>query len=89
MGTNQKEKVFIERAGGLNIMNGAGKILNRLGFKIYNLDAPSIVRKAKQDAGFTGDLPPGVLEGLEQLVRSINEESRINAFGSIALKRPF
>lgn len=86
MSANNKEKVFIERSRGLNIMNGAGKLLNRLGFKIYNLDAQSIAHKAKQDAGFTGDLPPGVLEGLKQLVQSINNESRINAFGSIALK---
>ena len=48
MEVNQKEQVFIERSRGLNIMNGAGKLLNRLGFNIYKLDAgPSYKRLRK------------------------------------------
>ena len=86
MEVNQKEQVFIERSRGLNIMNGAGKFLNRLGFPIYNLDARSIVKKAKKDANYAGEVSNELVVGLEQLVHSINKESRINAFGSIALK---
>lgn len=86
MEVNQKEQVFIERSRGLNIMNGAGKFLNRLGFPIYNLDARSIVKKAKKDANYAGEVSNELIVGLEQLVHSINKESRINAFGSIALK---
>lgn len=86
MEVNQKEHVFIERSRGLNIMNGAGKFLNRLGFPIYNLDARSIVKKAKKDANYAGEVSNELIVGLEHLVHSINKESRINAFGSIALK---
>ena len=86
MEVNQKEQVFIERSRGLNIMNGAGKFFNRLGFPIYNLDARSIVKKAKKDANYAGEVSNELMVGLEQLVHSINKESRINAFGSIALK---
>ena len=86
MEDNQKEQVFIERSRGLNIMNGAGKFLNRMGFPIYNLDARSIVNKAKKDANYADEVPNDLVVGLEQLVHSINKESRINAFGSIALK---
>ena len=86
MEVNQKEQVFIERSRGLNIMNGAGKFFNRLGFPIYNLDARSIVKKAKKDANYAGEVSNELIVGLEQLVHSINKESRINAFGSIALK---
>ena len=86
MNSNQKEQVFIERSRGLNLMNGAGKLLNRLGLKIYKLDARSIIQKATRDANFVGELPVELVTGLEQLVQSINRESRINAFGSIALK---
>ena len=86
MESSQKEQVFIERSRGLNIMNGAGKLLNRLGLNIYHLDAAGIIKKAVKDAGYTGELPSELTEGLKQLVQSINAESRINAFGSIALK---
>ena len=86
MKSDQKEQVFIERSRGLNIMNGVGMLLNRLGFKIYKLDAVSIIKKAMKDADYVGKLPSELVIGLEQLVQSINKESRINAFGSIALK---
>ena len=86
MKSNQKEQVFIERSRGLNIMNGVGKLLNHLGFKVYKLDAMSIIQKATKDADYHGKVPSDLVAGLEQLVQSINKESRINAFGSIALK---
>ena len=86
MKSDQKEQVFIERSRGLNIMNGVGRLLNRVGFNIYKLDAGSIIQKAAKDAGYQGKVPSELVIGLEQLVQSINKESRINAFGSIALK---
>ncbi|HCE85773.1 MAG TPA: hypothetical protein DEO99_06425, partial [Bacteroidetes bacterium] len=89
MESKQKEQVFIERSRGLNIMNGAGKLLNRLGFNIYKLDAGSIIQKATKDASYQGKVPSELVVGLEQLIQSINKESRINAFGSIALKGLF
>ena len=86
MESNHKEQVFIERSRGLNIMNGAGKLLNRLGFNIYKLDVGSIIQKAAKDASYRGKVPNELIIGLEQLIQSINKESRINAFGSTALK---
>ena len=71
MESNQKEQVFIERSRGLNIMNGAGKLLNRLGFKVYTLDARSIIKKAVKDANYQGEVPSGLVAGLEQLVLSL------------------
>lgn len=86
MESNHKEQVFIERSRGLNILNGVGKLLYRLGFNIYKLDAGSIIQKAAKDADYQSKVPSELVIGLEQLVHSINNESRINAFGSIALK---
>lgn len=52
----------------------------------FKLDADKIISKARKQAKFVGQIPPKAEEGLRVLIRSINEESQTNPFGSLAIK---
>lgn len=75
----------IRRSSTLNVINGVGGTLKKVGMDPFRINADSIIIKAKKKANYNGILPKAE-EGLRELVNSINEEGKPNTFGSIAIK---
>ncbi len=70
----------------LNIINSGGKLLKSVGLDPFGFDAESIIKKARKNAGFTGELPGQVDVGLHKMIESIQKEAQPNAFARLALK---
>lgn len=81
----KQKSLTIQRSSMLNGINAVGKILRKIGVIPFKLDADAILAKAKKKASFNGHLPE-TEAGLREMVRSINEEAKPNAFGSLAVK---
>lgn len=78
--------LFIQRTQLLNGINIAGKALKTIGLDPFRLDADAIIARAAKKAGFQISLPVAE-DGIRRMVKSVNEESRANAFGSLAVRR--
>ena len=78
--------LFIQRTQLLNGINTVGKALKTVGLDPFRLDADEILAKAAKKAGYKTSLPVAE-EGIRRMVKSVNEEARPNAFGSLAVKR--
>ena len=81
----KQPSISIQRTSTLNIINGVGGALKKVRLDPFRIKADSIIAKAKKKANFDGNLPQAE-EGLRVLVRSINEESKPNTFGALAVK---
>jgi hypothetical protein len=86
MSTEQTQEIFIQRSSMFNGINRIGRLLRAVGLDPFRLDSKKLLKKASRQAGFRGNLPVSTLQGLSKLVDSINSESRVNPFGSLALK---
>lgn len=75
----------VQRSSMLNIINEAGYALRKVRLDPFRIEADSIIAKAKKKTGFSGSIPSAE-EGLRRLVKSVNEDSRPNPFGSLAVK---
>ncbi len=75
----------IRRSSTLNVINGVGGTLKKVGMDPFKINADSIITKAKKKANYNGSLPHAE-EGLRELVKSINEEGKPNTFGALAVK---
>lgn len=82
---DKPRQLFIQRSSMLNVINGTGYFLSRLGINPFSLNHEKILRQAQKKAGFFNSIP-GFEEGLEKLIRSINTEGHPNPFGSLAIK---
>ena len=80
------QDLFIQRTSMLNGINTVGKILRKVGLDPFKLKYKDILKSGIQKSGFTGTLPLGLEEGLSELVNSINQESKVNPFGALAIK---
>lgn len=81
--------IGIQRTSMLNGINRVGKFLKAVGLDPFKLNAEDIIAKAVKKSGFEGKVPVQAQEGLKLLVNSINQESKPNAFGSLAAKTLF
>lgn len=75
----------VQRTSMLNIINGVGYALRKVRLDPFQMNADSIIAKAKAKADFSGSIPKAE-EGLRQLVYSINRDGKPNPFGSLAIK---
>ena len=78
--------LFIQRTQLLNGINTVGKVLKTVGLDPFRLDADEILAKAAKKAGYKISLPVAE-EGIRRMVKSVNEEAKPNAYGSLAVKR--
>ncbi len=76
----------IERAVTLNLLNGFGKFLSRLGIDPFALNADRILKRAERDTGFAFQ-DAEFRAGLDQLVEAIPSEGQLNTFGKVVLKQ--
>ena len=81
--------VSVERSRTLNAINKIGSILNKLGLGTLKLDTNKIIKKAKKNAGWQGEIPKQAEEGLRIACKSINEDGKPNAFGTFSTKMQF
>lgn len=82
----EQSSVAIERTFALNSINKVGGALKAVGLNPFSLNADKIIAKAVKKASFKGDLPKQLVQGLRLLIDSINNESKANSFGELALK---
>lgn len=75
----------IRRSSTLNVINGVGGTLKKVGMDPFKINTDSIITKAKKKANYNGSLPYAE-EGLHELVSSINMEGKPNTFGALAVK---
>lgn len=78
--------VSIKRTFAFNSINKVGGFLGALGIRPFKLDAQKMLAKVCKKVNYKGEMPPQVLVGLEKLIASINQEAKVNTFGSLALK---
>ena len=83
---DKQPTIAIQRTSMLNGINGFGKVLKAVGLDPFKLNADSILKKATKKAKFKGILSAHTVKGLHQLIQSINEESKPNTFGTLAVK---
>ena len=76
----------IERSSTLNLLNWVGSILRTIGVNFFRMDADAMLRRAESETKFALS-DPTAIEGLRQLLDSVNAEARLNTFGRIALSR--
>ena len=83
---DQNNDVQIKRTTMLQFINTIGGGLKKNKLNPFPLQADAIIKKAKKQADFKGELPPQVETGLHKLVKSIQNEAKTNAFADLALK---
>ena len=83
---DKKLTIAIQRTSMLNGINGFGKVLKAVGLDPFKLNADTILKKTIKKADFKGEVPVQIVKGLQQLIRTINEESNPNTFGALAVK---
>jgi hypothetical protein len=83
---NSNQEISIQRTSFLNGINTLGGLLRKIGLDPFKLNADKIITKAKKQAQYSGTLPVHAEEGLRNLIQSVNQESKINPFGGLALK---
>ncbi len=76
----------IDRTATLNLLNGLGKFIGRLGFDPFKFDADTILDKTARATGFSFE-DTHFREGLKRLVEAVLNEGKLNTFGRIALKK--
>ena len=83
---DKQPTIAIQRTSMLNGINGFGKVLKAVGLDPFKLNADTILKKTVKKANFKGEVPVQIIEGLHQLIESINQESNPNTFGALAVK---
>ena len=79
-------EIFIQRSSLLNTINGVGSVFRAVGLDPFKLNAQKIINKAIKKADYKGEIPDNIITGLNVLIDSIEKESQINPFGSLAIK---
>ena len=79
-------EIVIQRSSMLNTINVVGNVFKTVGLDPFKLKADKIINKAVKQAGYEGSIPESISLGLTMLIDSIKKESRINPFGSLAMK---
>ena len=79
-------EIFIQRSSLLNTINVIGSIFRGIGLDPFKLNAQKIINKAIKKADYKGEIPDNIIVGLNILIDSIEKESRVNPFGSLAIK---
>ena len=79
-------EIVIQRSSMLNTINVVGNVFKTVGLDPFKLKADKIINKAVKQAGYEGSIPESISLGLTTLIDSIKKESRINPFGSLAMK---
>ena len=79
------QQILINRPIALKTVNGLGAVLESTGIRAVRLDARSILEHGETTTGFSleDSLPR---TGLQTLVRSLNEESKLSLFGRFAIR---
>ncbi len=81
-----ESSLFVERSSTLNVINGVGNALRKVGLNPFRLDADKAIHTARKRSGIELSLP-GTEKGLKKLMDSVRHEARLNPFGSLAVKR--
>ena len=68
----------------LKAVNGLGVLLERGGLS-FELDSRGILDRAERTSGYTLD-DPSMREGLDRLVRSVEQQARLSTFGRFAIR---
>lgn len=76
----------IDRTATLNLLNGLGNFIGRLGIRLFGLNAEAILEKTARATGFSFE-DTHFRAGLDRLVEAVPSEAGLNTFGSIALKK--
>ena len=82
-------QLFVQRSHTLKFINKTGALLSKIGVDPFKLDASQLLLKASQKAGYSGASLAQLEQGVEVLVRAINEEAQANSFGRLAAKSLF
>ena len=84
--SERPQQISIQRTSMLNSINRVGKVLKKIGLDPFRLNAEKLIKKSLRKASYNSQIPASVEEGLTRLVNSINTESHVNPFGSLAIK---
>lgn len=82
-------QLFVQRSQTLKVINKTGHLLARIGLDPFKLDAEGLLHKARKKVGNEVPHLPQLEEGLNVLIRSMNQEARLNSFGRLAAKSLF
>lgn len=70
----------------ISVINGVGKVLQRIGINLPSIDQASIIAAAKKQTGLDYLGPDDYKLGLERLINSSNNEAQLTQIGRTAAK---
>jgi hypothetical protein len=82
----EQPTISIQRTSMLNSINFVGNTLNKVGIDPFQINANKVIKKAVKKSGFKEAIPKNIIEGLNKMVDSLNNDAKLNTFGKIAIK---
>ena len=70
----EQPTISIQRTSMLNSINFVGNTLNKVGIDPFQINANKVIKKAVKKSGFKEAIPKNIIEGLNKMVDSLNND---------------